>query len=117
MPVPHPTAEQRQSALLKAAEVRRRRAEILRELKAGELGLLVLLEQATRDPVVGRIKVSVALRHLPRIGAAKASRFMAEAEITSDRTLAKLDPLERTALLDALARACRDVLTRSRATS
>ena len=64
MPLPTLTEEQRQDALAKAAEARRRRAELKAQLKAEKVSLRdVLAKQG--DDVVGKMKVSSVLESLP----------------------------------------------------
>lgn len=63
MALPKLTPEQRQAALVKAAETRTARAKLLAEVKNGALSLEQLLGR--EDDIAKRIKVSQALRALP----------------------------------------------------
>lgn len=103
MAVPTLTSEQRQAALAKAGESRRRRSVELGRLQAGEVPFADLLARAGSDAVLGKTKVSTALRSVPGIGSVTASRLMETARIAENRKLAGLGARQRQALLDALA--------------
>ncbi|MGN2368417.1 integration host factor, actinobacterial type [Actinotignum sanguinis] len=98
--VPPLTPEQRLAALDKAAETRRRRAELLQQLKSGQLHLSEVLAQRD-DPVIARTRASVLLRALPGIGEAKAARAMADIGIAPSRRVRGLG-VHQTAALIAL---------------
>ena len=71
MPLPTLNEEQRRQALAKAAEARRKRAEIKGELKSGKRSLKDILE-VQGDDTVGKMKVSNVLESLPGVGKDKA---------------------------------------------
>ena len=98
---PELSPEARQAALAKAAEVRRLRADIRVQLKAGSLSLAQLLERADTDDVVGKMKTLVVLESLPGVGKVKARRTMDEVGIASSRRLRGLGEHQRAALLSA----------------
>lgn len=102
MALPTLTPEQRQAALTKATESRRQRAEQLGRLQAGEISFADLLNKAGTDAVVGKTKVSTALRSVPGIGAVKAGELMDSAGIAGNRKLAGLGSRQREALLSAV---------------
>ncbi len=64
MPLPILTPEQRAQALAKAAEARKKRAELKGELKSGKRTLGDVLMRSTED-TVGKMKVSAVLESLP----------------------------------------------------
>jgi len=100
MPLPPAlTPDQRQAALDKAAEARRRRAELKERLKMGSTTLQELLAQADGDDIVGKIKVLVLLESLPGVGKVKARRTMEELGISESRRVRGLGPQQREALL------------------
>lgn len=103
MALPILTPEQRQAALAKAGESRRHRSAELAGLQADEVTFADLLARADSDAVLGKTKVSTALRSMPGIGPATASRLMETARIAENRKLAGLGTRQRQALLDALA--------------
>jgi len=93
------TPDQRQAALDKAAEARRRRAELKERLKMGSTTLQELLASADGDDIVGKIKVLVLLESLPGVGKVKARRTMEELGISESRRVRGLGPQQREALL------------------
>src|SRR5881394_3473329 len=100
MPLPPSLSpEQRQAALDKAAAARRQRAELKEKLKMGSVTLKELLDQAGRDDVVGKMKVSAVLESLPGLGKVKARRLMDEIGISETRRIRGLGAQQREALL------------------
>ncbi|MDA8317858.1 MAG: integration host factor, actinobacterial type [Actinomycetota bacterium] len=97
------TAEQRQAALEKAAQVRRQRAEVKERLKMGALTLAELLDQAESDETVGKMKVVSVLESLPGLGKVKARRLMATVGIAESRRLQGLGTKQRADLLEQTA--------------
>ena len=67
MPLPTLTDEQRREALAKAAEARKKRAELKEKLKTGQTALQDVL-QMRGDVIVGKMKVSAVLESLPGSG-------------------------------------------------
>ncbi len=100
MALPKLTPEQRQAALVKAAETRTARAKLLAEVKAGSISLEQLLDRD--DDVARRIKVSQALRALPGIGNIKAAQLMERAEVDEARRLGGLGAQQRRKLIQAV---------------
>ena len=72
MPLPTLSPEQRAAALEKAAEIRKARAELKEQLKAGKTTLAAVLERAETDDVVGKLKVWPCCRRCP--GSARSGR-------------------------------------------
>ena len=93
------TAEQRQAALAKAAEVRRRRAEVKAKLKMRSISLSDLLEQAETDEVVAGTKVLAVLESLPGMGKVRARKVMDEIGIADSRRIRGLGDQQRASLL------------------
>jgi hypothetical protein len=98
MPLPTLNEEQRREALAKAAEARRKRAEIKAQLKAGKLNLRELL--ARDDDVVGKMKVSNVLESLPGVGKVRAGKLMEKLDISASRRVRGLGTKQRGALLE-----------------
>lgn len=98
------TPEQRQAALLKAAKVRRERAEVKEKLKMGSLSLSELLTLAAQDETVGKMKVISVLESLPGLGKVKARRMMETVGISDSRRLQGLGAKQREELLKETAR-------------
>lgn len=99
MALPVLTAEQRSEALEKAAEARRIRAGVKKELKAGELKLSDVIKRAESDEIIAKLRVNALLESLPGIGAAKAARIMDDARISPTRRVGGLGPHQREALV------------------
>lgn len=98
---PQLTDDARRAALAKAAAVRRARADLKVQLKAGDVSLASLIEQADSDDVVGKMKVLAVLEALPGVGKVKARRTMDEVGIADSRRLRGLGDQQRAALLAA----------------
>ena len=93
------TAEQRQAALAKAGEVRRKRAEVKAKLKMRSISLNDLLEQAESDEVVAGTKVLAVLESLPGMGKVRARKMMDEIGIADSRRIRGLGDQQRASLL------------------
>ena len=103
MPLPTLTEEQRKQALEKAAEARRKRAEIKAELKSGKRTLKDLLSRAD-DDTVGKMKVSNVLESLPGVGKVRATKTMEKLDISASRRVRGLGAKQREALLAEFAK-------------
>ena len=104
MPLPQLTEEQRREALAKAAEARKRRAEVKAQLKNGALGLSEILQRAEDDGIVGKMKVSAVLEALPGVGKVRARKLMERLEISSSRRVRGLGAKQRDSLLDEFSK-------------
>lgn len=99
MPLPDLDDDARRDALQKAAEARKIRAEMKQRLKAGEIGLGEVLDQAERDETIARTKVAAVLEALPRVGKVRARRIMERLDISPSRRLRGLGERQRGRLL------------------
>lgn len=97
---PQLSPEDRQKALAKAAEARRRRAVLKEKLKMGSLTLPELLEQRD-DDIVGKMKVLAVLESLPGVGKVKARRTLDGIGISETRRVRGLGDQQRKALVEA----------------
>src|SRR2546425_1951673 len=104
MPLPQLTEEQRRQALVKAAEARKRRAEVKAQLKNGALGLSEILELAESNEIVGKMKVSAMLEALPGVGKVRAQKVMEELQISPSRRLRGLGDKQKQALKERFGR-------------
>lgn len=103
MPLPTLTEEQRREALAKAAEARKKRAELKERLKTGRTTLRdVLGKQA--DGVVGKMKVSAVLEALPGVGKVRARKIMERLDISISRRVRGLGTKQKEALLGEFAK-------------
>lgn len=98
MPLPQLTEEQRRAALAKAAEARKRRAEVKAQLKSGSLGLSECLTNSENDTILGKMKVSAMLEALPGVGKVRAQKVMEELNISTSRRLRGLGDKQKQAL-------------------
>ena len=103
MPLPQLSEEQRKQALIKAAEARKKRAELKAELKAGKRTLKDVLSQQS-DATVGKMKVSTVLESLPGVGKVRARKIMERLEISGSRRVRGLGAKQRDALLTEFAK-------------
>src|SRR5918996_4631856 len=98
MALPQLTEEQRKQALEKAAEARRKRAEIKQQLKNGALSLPQILNQPENE-TVGKMKVASVLESLPGVGKVRARKIMERLDISSTRRVRGLGAKQKEALL------------------
>jgi outer membrane protein TolC len=98
MPLPDLTPEQRREALAKAAEARKKRAEIKGQLKNERLTLRDVLNRAD-DNILGKMKVSSVLESLPGVGKVRARKLMERLDISASRRVRGLGSKQKEALL------------------
>jgi hypothetical protein len=103
MPLPTLSPEDRKRALEKAAEARRKRAEIKAELKSGKRTLRDILARSD-DDTVGKMKVSTVLESLPGVGKVRARKLMEELDISASRRIRGLGAKQRDLLLERFAK-------------
>ena len=104
MPLPPPlTEEQRRQALEKAAEARRKRADLKEQLKSGRTTLRELLDRRA-DEIVGKMKVSTVLESLPGVGRVRARKLMERLDISESRRMRGLGVKQKENLLNEFAR-------------
>src|SRR3990172_1962483 len=84
MPLPVLTEEQRKQALEKAAEARKKRAELKGQLKSGKITLKDMLSRQG-DDTVGKMKVSNVLESLPGVGKVRARKIIERLDISASR--------------------------------
>ncbi len=102
MPLPVLTDEQRKQALEKAAEARKKRAELKGQLKSGKLTLTDVLSR--QDDTVGKMKVSNVLESLPGVGKVRARKLMEKLDISASRRVRGLGAKQRESLLTEFAK-------------
>jgi regulator of protease activity HflC (stomatin/prohibitin superfamily) len=101
MALPQLTDEQRKEALKKAAAARSARAALRAQVKSGELSFADVLAKAG-DPVVDKIKVITLIESLPGYGKAKATKLLADLDISDTRRVKGLGDKQNAALLERL---------------
>src|SRR5439155_24636465 len=103
MPLPVLNEEQRRQALEKAAEARRKRAEVKGELKSGKRTLSDILNSQTNE-TVGKMKVSTVLESLPGVGKVRARKLMEKLDISASRRVRGLGAKQRSAPLEEFSK-------------
>ncbi len=101
---PSLTQQQRVEASRLAVANRRRRAEIKRLVKTGQLSLEELFELAAREECIAQMRAYDLISALPAIGEVKAERIMKAAQIAKTRRIRGLGPKQRAELFRALVR-------------
>lgn len=101
---PQLTHEQRVEASRQAVANRRRRAEVKRQVKSGDLSLEELFALADREECVAQMRAYDLISALPAIGEVKAERIMTKASIAKTRRIRGLGPKQRAELFRALVR-------------
>ncbi len=101
---PSLTQEQRVQASRLAVANRRRRAEVKRLVKSGEMSLEEIFELAENEECVAQMRAYDLISSLPAIGEVKAERIMAKAAIAKTRRIRGLGPKQRAELYRALVR-------------
>ena len=87
MPIPPLSEEQRQQARDAATAARRRRAEVKKGLRSGDLTIAGVLDLADQDDVVAHTKVIDVLKSQPRVGEVRAAKVMERLKIAPNRRL------------------------------
>lgn len=101
MAVPNLSTEERAQALQKAQEMRSKRMELRKELKAGNITLADVLKR--EDEIVTRMKVKYLLESLPNVGKITAASIMEEVGINESRRVQGLGKRQLAMLLEKLA--------------
>jgi hypothetical protein len=94
---PARSLDQRMDALRRANEIRVRRAQLKRDLKAGAIRIEAILD----DPpeYVATAKVFDMLLAVPKLGRVKASRFLNQCRISPAKTVGGLSERQRAELI------------------
>ena len=101
MAVPKLSTQERANALAKAQEMRAKRMELRKELKAGTITLAEVLKRD--DEIVTRMKVKYLLESLPNVGKITALSIMEEIGINESRRVQGLGKRQLALLLEKLA--------------
>ena len=101
MAVPKLSTDERAQALVKAQEMRTKRMELRKELKAGKIALTEVLKRD--DEIVSRMKVKYLLESLPNIGKITANAIMEEVGINESRRIQGLGKRQKAMLLEKLS--------------
>lgn len=101
MTLPALSPTQRREALEKATAVRKKRSEILAQLKSGRLAPSEILHRD--DTVSGKILVRQLLQSLPGIGKVRARQYLEQLEIPENRRIQGLGAQQKKRLLALLS--------------
>lgn len=100
--VPERTVRQRMDALVQANEVRTRRAQLKRDLKAGRVKIHdVLLEP---PECVETAKVFDILLAVPKYGRVKVNKVLVQCRMSPSKTVGGMSQRQRTELVSMLRR-------------
>lgn len=84
---PQLTAQQRHAALVKAAESRKRRAEVKAQIKSGHLSIDDVLQIALTDEAIGKMRVKELLESLSGVGKVRVVALMERLCISPTRRI------------------------------
>lgn len=101
MAVPKISAEDRAKALEKAQQVRKQRAELREQMKAGKLSIKEVVDKKD-DAIVGGMRVKYVLESLPGIGKVRAKEIMDQVRIDESRKVKGLGSRQIADLLERL---------------
>jgi len=96
--------EQRVAASRAAVANRRRRADVKKMIKSGDMSLQEVFALAEVEECVAQMRAYDLISALPAIGEVKAARIMATADIAQTRRIRGLGPRQREQLFRALVR-------------
>jgi hypothetical protein len=99
---PDRTLNQRMDALQRANEIRTRRAQLKRDLKAGRASIHMLL--ATPPDFLATAKVFDMLLAVPKYGRVKANKILQQCRISPSKTIGGLSERQRNELVSLLRR-------------
>jgi len=101
MAVPQISAEDRQKALEKAQKVRKERAAMREEMKAGKMTMADVIAKKGEE-IVGGMRVKYVLESMPGIGKVRAKEIMDQIGIDENRKVKGLGTRQVAALLERL---------------
>lgn len=89
-------------ALRRANEIRTRRAQLKRDLKAGRVSITVVIDDPPEFMLTA--KVFDVLMAVPKYGKVKATRYLNHCRISQGKTIGGLSDRQRSELLELLRR-------------
>ena len=102
MSIPKLSPEERSKALQKAQQIRSKRMEVRKELKAGKLSLQDVLGAAENE-VYAKMRVKYLLESLPQVGKITTKKIMEEIGIDDARRVQGLGSRQKAQLLERLS--------------
>ena len=97
--IPQLSEAERAEALKQAALSRAIRADIRVQIKERRVTIAQVLERATHDSIVGKMRVSALLESLPHVGKTRCRTLMEKLAISPARRIQGLGVVQRRALL------------------
>ncbi|MCX6442610.1 MAG: guanylate kinase [Actinobacteria bacterium] len=91
---PQLTPEQRQEALLKAANSRKRRAEVKMRIKNDDISIDTVLEMSKNEDAIAKMRVKELLESLSGVGKVRAQSLMERLNISPTRRIQGLGRLQ-----------------------
>lgn len=102
MVAPNRSLEQRLTALSTANAVRTFRGDLKKDVKAGKISVVKLLENPPEE--IKNMKIPALLLAAPKIGQVKVNRILNRCRISPTKTVGGLSPRQRDALLSLMYR-------------
>jgi len=102
MAIPQLSPEERSKALQKAQQIRSKRMEVRKELKAGKLTIEQILAEPENE-IYAKMRVKYLLESLPQIGKITTVKIMDEIGIDEARRVQGLGTRQRAQLLERLS--------------
>ena len=102
MSIPKLSPEERSKALQKAQQIRSKRMEVRKELKAGKLSIEKVLNE-TENEVYAKMRVKYLLESLPQVGKITTQKIMEEIGIDEARRVQGLGSRQKQQLLSRLS--------------
>lgn len=99
MALPILTPEQRQAALVKAAQARQLRAEVKNRLKHSGATLSEVITESRVNEIIAKLRVIDLLQSMPGVGKVRAKEIMSRIGIADSRRLRGLGANQISALL------------------
>lgn len=99
---PERSLDQRMDALRRANEIRTRRAQLKRDLKAGRVSITGVIDDPPEFMLTA--KVFDVLMAVPKYGKVKATRYLNHCRISQGKTIGGLSDRQRSELLELLRR-------------
>jgi guanylate kinase len=95
---PSLSSAERSAALESAKQARRTRAAIKEQIRSGELKVLQVIELASTNSAIGKMKIADLLESIPGVGKVRAKAIMDRLQISPSRRIQGLGVLQRNRL-------------------
>ena len=79
--------EQRKLALERAKQARRSRADVKEQIRSGKLKILQVIELASTNEAVAKMRIAELLESIPGVGKVRASTILDRLEISGSRRI------------------------------